>query len=137
MWPPVPARRAEFRPIDVYLEQDPDDWELAGYQLMVSNEVFRGRYRKGFEHPEPIPAGEALEYSFSLHTQDYTFRKGHRITVQVQSTWLPLIDRNPQTFAPNTFAAKEGDFRQAEHRVHRSAKHPSHVTIPVVVRSRP
>ncbi len=78
---------------------------------MVSNEVFRGRYRQGFEHPEPIPPGEVLEYSFSLHTQDYTFRKGHRIMVQVQSTWFPFIDRNPQTFVPNIMAAKESDFR--------------------------
>jgi putative CocE/NonD family hydrolase len=120
--------------IDVYPEHYPKNWDLAGHQLMVANEVFRGRYRKSFEKPEPIPAGEVLEYSFSLHTQNYTFLKGHRLMVQVQSTWFPLIDRNPQTFVPNIFAAKDADFRAATHTIHRSARHPSHVAIPVVVR---
>jgi putative CocE/NonD family hydrolase len=123
--------------IDVYPEKNPENWELAGYQLMVSNEVFRGRYRKGFEHPEPIQGGEILEYSFSLHTQDYTFRKGHRLMVQVQSTWFPLIDRNPQTFVPNIFEAKPADFRTARHQVFRSSRHPSNVSIPVVVKPAP
>ena len=120
--------------IDVYPEQYAKNWDLAGYQLMVANEVFRGRYRKSFERPEPIPAGEVLEYAFSLHTQNYTFLKGHRLMVQVQSTWFPLIDRNPQSFVPNIFAAKDTDFRAATHTIHRSARHPSHVAIPVVVR---
>jgi uncharacterized protein len=122
--------------IDVYPEQNPENWDLAGYQLMVSSEVFRGRYRKGFERPEPIPPGEVLEYSFSLHTQDYTFLKGHRLMVQVQSTWFPLIDRNPQTFVPNIFHAKATDFREARHQIYRSARHPSNVSIPVVVKPR-
>lgn len=120
--------------IDVYPERYPDDWELAGYQLMVSNEVFRGRYRKSFERPEPIKPGEILDYTFSLHTQDYTFLKGHRLMVQVQSTWFPIIDRNPQTFVPNIFEAKASDFREARHTIHRSKAHPSNVTIPVVVK---
>jgi uncharacterized protein len=120
--------------IDVYPEKNPEDWDLAGYQLMVSNEVFRGRYRKGFERPKPIAPGEVLEYSFSLHTQDYTFLKGHRLKVQVQSTWFPLIDRNPQTFVPNIFEAKASDFREATHRIYRTSRHPSHVAIPVVVK---
>jgi predicted acyl esterase len=98
----------------------------------VANEVFRGRYRKSFEKPEPIAPNAVLEYAFSLHTQDYTFRKGHRLMVQVQSTWFPLIDRNPQVFLPSIFAAKAGDFRAATHRIYRSAQYPSHVTIPVV-----
>jgi len=120
--------------VDVYPEYYPQDWELAGYQLMVSNEVFRGRYRKSFETPEAIPAGEILEFSFSLHTQNYTFLKGHRIMVQVQSTWFPIIDRNPQTFVRNIFEAKDSDFRAATHRIHRSARYPSHVSLPVVIR---
>jgi uncharacterized protein len=119
--------------IDVYPEQNAEDWDLAGYQLMVSNEVFRGRYRKGFERPEPIPLGEVLEYSFSLHAQNYTFLKGHRLNVQVQSSWFPLIDRNPQTFVPNIFEAKASDFREATHRIFRTRRHPSHVAIPVVM----
>jgi hypothetical protein len=118
--------------IDVYPEQYPTNWALAGYELMVSNEVFRGRYRASFEKPQPIAPGAVLEYSFSLHTQDYTFLKGHRIMVQVQSTWFPLIDRNPQTFVPNIFEAKAVDFRAATHSIYRSARYPSHVVIPVV-----
>ncbi len=101
---------------------------------MVSNEVFRGRYRKSFEKPEPIAPGAVLEYAYSLHTQSYAFRKGHRIMVQVQSSWFPIIDRNPQTFVPNIFEAKAADFRAATHRVYRSPEHPSHVAIPVLVK---
>jgi predicted acyl esterase len=118
--------------IDVYPESNPENWELAGYQLMVSNEVFRGRYRKSFEKPEPVTPDAVLEYSFSLHTQNHSFRKGHRLMVQVQSTWFPIIDRNPQTFVPNIFEARASDFKAATHRIHRSAKYPSRVTIPVV-----
>jgi len=121
--------------IDVYPEYYPEDWNMAGYQLMVSNEVFRGRYRRSFEKPEAIAPDAILEYSFSLHTQSYRFLKGHSIMVQVQSTWFPIIDRNPQTFVPNIFAATAADFRLATHRIYRSALHPSHVSIPVVVTS--
>jgi putative CocE/NonD family hydrolase len=120
--------------IDVYPEDHPENWDMAGYQLMVSNEVFRGRYRKSFEKPEPIQPDAILDYSFSLRTQNYTFLKGHRLMVQIQSTWFPLIDRNPQTFVPSIFQAKPDDFRSATHRIYRSAEHPSHVSLPVVVR---
>ena len=119
--------------IDVYPENYPENWNLAGYQLMVSNEVFRGRYRTSFEKPAPITPDQVLEYSFSLHTQNYSFLKGHRMMVQVQSTWFPLVDRNPQVFVPNIFEAKEPDFRAATHRIYRSARYPSHVSIPMVV----
>ena len=122
--------------IDVHPGHYPEDWKLAGYQLMVANEVFRGRYRNSFEKPEPIPADSVIEYTIDLHSQNYTFRKGHRIMVQVQSTWFPLIDRNPQTFVPNIFEAKKSDFRPATHRIHRSARHPSHLTLPIVVERR-
>jgi len=122
--------------IDVYPEHHPADWSLAGYQLMVSDEVFRGRYRESYERPVAIPPEQVLEYSFSLHTQSYTFRRGHRIMVQVQSSWFPLIDRNPQTFVPNIFEAKPGDFRASWHRIHREARYPSRVTIPVVAPTR-
>ncbi len=118
--------------IDVYPEKLPDNWRMAGYQLMVANEVFRGRYRKSFERPEAIRANEVLPYVIDLHTQSYRFDKGHRIMIQVQSTWFPLIDRNPQTFVPNIFSARPEDFRIATQRIYRSAAHPSHVTIPVV-----
>ena len=119
--------------IDVYPEQYPQNWDLAGYQLMVSNEVFRGRYRRSFEKPEAITPNAVLEYTFSLHTQNYAFLRGHRLMVQVQSTWFPIIDRNPQTFVPNIFQATPADFRAATHHIHRSARYPSHVVIPVVL----
>jgi putative CocE/NonD family hydrolase len=118
--------------IDVYPQHHPENWDLAGYQLMVSNEVFRGRYRESGEKPSPIAPNAVLEYSFSLHTQNYTFLKGHRIMVQVQSSWFPIIDRNPQTAVPNIFNAKESDFQKATHRIYRTAQQPSNVTIPVV-----
>ena len=118
--------------IDVYPENNPDNWDLAGFQLMVSNEVFRGRYRTSYEKPEPIEPNKVLEYTWSLHTQNYTFKKGHRLMVQVQSTWFPIIDRNPQTFVPNIFEAKDSDFKASTHRVYHTAQYPSRVEIPVV-----
>ncbi len=118
--------------IDVYPEQYPENWDLAGYELMVSNEVFRGRYRRSRERPEAITPKAVLEYAFSLHTQNYTFLQGHRIMVQVQSSWFPIIDRNPQTFVRNIFNAVPSDFRAATVQIFRSAQYPSHVVIPVV-----
>jgi predicted acyl esterase len=79
-----------------------------------------------------LPAGEVVAFAWSLHTQNYTWKKGHRIMVQVQSTWFPLIDRNPQTFVPNIFLAADGDFRAQTHRVFRTAKSASCVVLPVV-----
>jgi hypothetical protein len=99
---------------------------------MVSNEVFRGRFRRGFEKPEAIVPNTVNEYAFSLHTQNYTFLQGHRIMVQVQSSWFPIIDRNPQTFVKNIFNAVPGDFRAATVQIFRSATYPSHVVVPVV-----
>jgi putative CocE/NonD family hydrolase len=118
--------------IDVYPEDNPSNWDLAGFQLMVSNEVFRGRYRTSIEKPAPIEPNKVFEYTWSLHTQDYTFKKGHRVMVQVQSTWFPIIDRNPQTFVANIFEAKDSDFKAATHRVYRTPEFPSRVDIPVV-----
>ena len=118
--------------IDVYPQHYPENWEMAGYQLMISNEVFRGRYRESFEEPEAIEPNAILDYNFSLHTQNHTFKKDHRILIQVQSTWFPIIDRNPQTFVPNIFEATESDFKAATHTIHRSMNYPSRVTIPVV-----
>jgi putative CocE/NonD family hydrolase len=118
--------------IDVYPEHYPTNWNLAGYQLMVSNEVFRGRYREGFETPKPIEPNTVLDYTWSLHTQNYTFKAGHRIMVQVQSTWFPIIDRNPQTFVPNIFLAADSAFKTATHRVYRMEPYASRVVLPVV-----
>jgi uncharacterized protein len=118
--------------IDVYPEDHPAEPQMAGYQLMIANDVFRGRFRKSFEKPEPLVPGEPAEYTIDLHTADHRFLKGHRIMVQVQSTWFPLIDRNPQTFVDNIFLAKPSDYRPATQRVYRSRERPSRVVVPVV-----
>ena len=115
--------------IDVYPDNDA---AMPGHQLMVANDVFRGRYRQSFEKPEPIVPGAVERYRVDLHTQNYRFRRGHRVMVQVQSTWFPLIDRNPQTFVANIFKAQASDFRRATHRIHRSARYPTHVVLPVI-----
>jgi predicted acyl esterase len=100
---------------------------MAGYQLIINAEIFRGRYRQGFERPEAIPANAALEYRFSLHAADHTFLKGHRIEVQVQSTWFPLYDRNPQKFVPSIMSASPADFSKATQRIYPA----SHLVLPV------
>jgi len=120
--------------IDVYPEAYPSDARMAGYQLMVSNEVFRGRFRRSFEKPEPLVPNQPAEFTVDLHTNDHTFLKGHRIMVQVQSTWFPLIDRNPQKFVPNIFLAGPGDFQKTTQRVYRSPQYPSSIVLPVVIR---
>ena len=123
--------------IDVFPEDGNAEVKMNGYQFMVSNEVFRGRYRRSFERPEAITPNQPTTFRYSLHTQNYRFRKGHRIMVQVQSTWFPIIDRNPQTFVRNIFEAKDADYRAATVRVYRTPSSASHVVLPVLSESRP
>ncbi|MEY2668003.1 MAG: hypothetical protein RJA59_641, partial [Pseudomonadota bacterium] len=104
--------------IDVYPDEVASDPVMGGYQLMVSADVFRGRYRESPEKGAPIPAGKPLPYRFELPTANHVFRPGHRIMVQVQSSWFPLYDRNPQTFVESIFRATPADYRKATHRVH-------------------
>jgi len=118
--------------IDVYPESYPENPTLAGYGLMVADEILRGRFRESFEHPLAIVPGEVTSYGIDLHTNDHAFLKGHRIMVQVQSSWFPLYDRNPQTFVGNIFLAKAADYKKAEQRVYRSKQYPSHVVLPIV-----
>ncbi len=120
--------------IDIYPEAFPDDPRMAGYQLMIANEVFRGRFRRGFEKPQALVPNQPAEFTIDLHSNDYTFLKGHRIMVQVQSTWFPLIDRNPQKFVPNIFLAGPDDFQKATQRIYRSARYPSNIELQVVKR---
>lgn len=120
--------------IDVYPEDFPKDAKMGGYQLMISNDVFRGRFRKSFEKPAPAVPNMPAEYVIDLHGQDYCFKKGHKIMVQVQSTWFPIIDRNPQKFVPNIFLAKDADYQAATQRVYRSARYASHLVLPVVMK---
>ncbi len=117
--------------IDIYPEDVPEDPGMGGYQLMIAGDVARGRFRNGCESPEPVPAGEVEEYAVDLRQHDHRFLKGHRIMVQVQSTWFPLIDRNPQTYVGNIFLAEAGDYRPAIHRVFGSKSFPSHVSLMV------
>jgi uncharacterized protein len=104
---------------------------MADFQLMVNGEIFRGRYRSSFSQPAAIPANEPQEYRFSLHAADHVFARGHRIMVEVQSSWFPLYDRNPQSFIPNIMKAAPGDFHPATQRIYFSAEHPSHIELPV------
>jgi uncharacterized protein len=98
------------------------------YQLIINAEIFRGRYRTSFDHPSAIPASTPEEYKFSLHAADHTFLKGHKIVVQVQSTWFPLYDRNPQTFIPNIMLATPADFQKATQRIYPN----SHLILPIL-----
>ncbi|MBS1108853.1 MAG: X-Pro dipeptidyl-peptidase [Anaeromyxobacteraceae bacterium] len=117
--------------IDVQPEVVEGDPTLGGAQIMVAAEIRRGRFRKGFERSVPFTPGKVEEVAIDLLTRNHVFRKGHRIMVQVQSTWFPLYDRNPQTFVPSIFQAKEADFRAHAHRIHSSSRHPSRVTFQV------
>jgi hypothetical protein len=118
--------------IDVYPQKVSQDWKLSGYELMIADEIFRGRYRNSFEKPEPITPNAVTPFTIDLHTANHVFKKGHRIMVQVQSTWFPLYDRNPQKFVPNIFEARESDFQKATQRIYRSKQYPSSVEISVL-----
>jgi len=128
--------------IDVY----PDDYQkiteddadknagpvLNGYELMVADDIFRARYRDSFEKPEPITPNKVEEYKIDLHPNDHVFLKGHRILVQVQSTWFPLYDRNPQKFVDNIYKATDADYTKATQKIYRSRDAASSIVLPVV-----
>jgi hypothetical protein len=118
--------------IDVYPSETPNQPELGGYELPVSMDIFRGRYRDSFEHPSAIPSGPPLHYRFVLPNQNYVFEPGHRIMVQIQSTLFPLYDRNPQTYVANPLYAKASDFKAATVTVMRSADAASAIWLPMV-----
>jgi len=103
--------------IDVYPAQQPDKPALGGYELAIAMDVVRGRYRTDPEHPHPLSPNQPLTYEFALPNIDYVVEPGHRLMVQVQSSWFPLYDRNPQTFVPNIFFAKASDYRAATQKV--------------------
>jgi predicted acyl esterase len=102
---------------------------------MISADIFRGRYRESLDHPKPIAANQPLLYRYALPTANHVFLPGHRIMVQVQSSWFPLYDRNPQTFVPNIFWAKPADFQKANQRIYHAPDHASFVELPVVTTS--
>jgi putative CocE/NonD family hydrolase len=118
--------------IDVYPEEFPAQPELGGYQLGISMEIFRGRYRESFEHPSALEPNRPLEFTFQMPTANHVFLPGHRIMVQIQSTWFPLYDRNPQKFVPNILFAEPGDYVKATQRVYRGGPQATRIELPVV-----
>jgi putative CocE/NonD family hydrolase len=122
--PPQPAEGAAVPP--------PKPTDMRGYQLMIASKVLRGRFRDSLARPSPIPAGRVVRYTIDMESHAHTFLKGHRIMVQVQSTWFPVIDRNPQRYVDTIFAATEADFVQATQRISRSREAPSAIVLPVL-----
>ena len=118
--------------IDVYPGQVPSQMEMGGYELPVAMDIFRGRYREGFETGKPIAAGKTLRYRFVLPNANHVFLPGHRIVVQVQSSLFPLYDRNPQTYVENIMYAKPADYRKATQSIWFGGAGASAVSLPVV-----
>jgi putative CocE/NonD family hydrolase len=118
---PAPASKA-----------DHDAPDLRGYELMIADDVLRARFRNSLAAPEPVPVSAVVEYSIDLHTNAHAFQRGHRIMVQVQSSWFPIIDRNPQRYVENIFRARDEDFTRATQRVHRTRSAPSSIVLPVL-----
>jgi hypothetical protein len=118
--------------IDVYPDEVAGQAHLGGYQLMISADIFRGRYRESLDAARPIAANTPLLYRFALPTANHVFLPGHRVMVQIQSSWFPLYDRNPQTFVPNIFWAKPGDYRKAVQRIYHAPGQASFIELPVV-----
>jgi putative CocE/NonD family hydrolase len=118
--------------IDVYPDQVAEQPEMGGYQLAVSMDILRGRYRTGWDNPEALTPNKPLAYRFDLPAANHVFLPGHRIMVQVQSSWFPLYDRNPQTFVPNIFFAKPADYVKATQRVYHAPGEASYIALPVV-----
>ena len=117
--------------IDEYPEDDADP-TMRGYQLLTNAEIFRGRYLSSFTTPEPIRAGAVREYTFSLHDVDHVFKAGHTILVEIQSSWFPLYDRNPQTFVPNIMKAAPEDYKPATITIYSGSGHASALRVPVM-----
>jgi hypothetical protein len=118
--------------MDLYPNEVGGQPALGGYQLMISADIFRGRYRESLETPKPIAPDKPLLYRFALPAANHVFLPGHRIMVQIQSSWFPLYDRNPQTFVPNIFWAKPGDYKKAVERIYHAPGQASFIELPVV-----
>jgi len=124
--------------IDVYPSIIPDGQKSAdipdreAYQLMVRSEVLRGRFRESYEHPKPFVPDQVTQVSFELQDVLHTFKRGHRIMVHIQSTWFPMVDRNPQKYVPNIFKADENDFITVTNAVYRSKDYPSHIEVGIL-----
>ncbi len=112
--------------IDVYPDDAPN-FEMSGYQLMICGDIFRGRYREYLTKAQPIAANKVLEYTLPLPHVNHTILPGHRLMIQIQSTWFPLYDRNPQTFVPSIMSAPDAAYKKQQHRVHHSAENPTYI----------
>ncbi|MGD2123017.1 MAG: CocE/NonD family hydrolase, partial [Gemmatimonadota bacterium] len=121
--------------VDVFPADEPDHAGLprgvpmGGYEMMVRSEVLRGRFRNSYEDPEPFVPNEPTRIRLPLQDALHTFEPGHRIQIQVQNSWFPLVDRNPQTFVENIFLAEEEDFVEATQRIYRSSRRPSGIQV--------
>lgn len=136
VWPDdVPVEPWEWTPRNAW-DEKPARSKLGGNQQLVRGEPFRGKFRRSLEKPEPFTPGKIDTVAFTMPGVLHTFRRGHRIMVQVQGSWFPLVDRNPQTFA-NIREATEGDFQPATHRIHQGTASPSHLVLPVIPDERP
>ena len=120
--------------IDVYPEDYKPDESARGFQFMLAGEVFRARYRDSFEKPEPLVPGKVTAYGIKLRDRNHTFKAGHRIMVQIQSTWFPVIDRNPQRYVPSIYEAVAADFQKATQSIYRSGRYASYLSLPVNTR---
>jgi len=121
-----------YNKVDIYAEEDPVRvYPMGGYEMLVHGEIFRGRYRNSYENPEPFVPGKIEQVSYKVGDVAHTFKKGHRIMVQVQSSWFPLADRNPQQFI-NIYQASDKDFQKATIKIYHDSKLPSSITLPVL-----
>jgi uncharacterized protein len=118
--------------IDVYPANDEKNLLMSNYQLPVAMEVFRGRFRKRFSNPSPLVPNKAEEFVIDLHQINHQFKKGHRLMIQIQSTWFPVIDRNPQKYVPNIFNATETDFIKATQTIYCNKQMATYIELPVV-----
>ena len=117
--------------IDEYPGDDSDP-KMRGYQLMINEEIFRGRYLQSFEKPTPLQPDSIHEYHYSLHDVDHVFKAGHAVMVEIQSTWFPLYDRNPQTFVPNIMTARPEDYKPATITIYSDPDHDSNLQLPLM-----
>jgi putative CocE/NonD family hydrolase len=133
LWVSTTGTDADFvvKLIDVFPDNS-DPSVQPGFQMMVRSEVFRGRFRESFEQPKPFVPGQPAKIRMELLDVLHRFQKGHRLMVQIQSTWFPLVDRNPQKFVPNIYFAKPEDYQKATHRVYRSADHSTSIRLGVL-----
>jgi putative CocE/NonD family hydrolase len=120
-----------FPPDNKASDEEDVEVPLGGYQMLVRGEVFRGKYRNSFEKPEPFKPGKITEIKYEMPDIAHTFRKGHRIMIQVQNSWFPLVDRNPQKFV-NIYKCADSDFQKATNRIYHDARYPSHIKVNVL-----